>query len=170
MGEIARDGNGIFRELQNRMPVLRPEGEKPDCMYCAGKLNCGRKFYVGDRNDVCIGYEELNEKIKKEERLKELKEVFVPVPRPEGASRDCLHCQRLNEKLGAICRDGVWGPWQGQGKVCGHYHEISARPDDKPQHCLYCLENHYCTRARVTRDGRPCEKYREYTGVTEKTV
>jgi len=170
MDNMAKDGNGVWRELQSRLPVLRPEGAEPDCMYCSGKSSCPRKFFVGDRNDPCSYYEELNERVKKEERTKELKEVFDPVPRPEGASPDCLHCQRLKEKLGAVCRDGICGPWQGQGKVCGNYHEISARPDDKPQNCIYCLENQNCSQARVVRDGRPCERYREYTGVTQKTA
>jgi len=168
MGEMVQVGNGIWRELQSRLPVLRPEGAEPDCAYCAGKSSCPRTFYVGDRNNPCSYYAEFNEKVKREERNKKLKEVFDSTPRPEGASSDCLHCQRLKDKLGAVCRDG---PWQGQGKVCGNYHEIPVRPNDKPQHCLYCLENHNCTQARVVRDGRPCEKYKEYAGgVTEKTA
>ena len=172
MGCLVKDAHGNERELQDAMPVLRPQGAEADCAYCVGKQGClprmVRHFYVGEKCTPCGYYRELNDEMREDERLKKLKEVFHPVPRPEDAVKDCLHCRRLEEKLGLMCRSG---PWQGKGRVCNNYHEIPIRPEDKPKHCLYCYDNLNCERARVVRIGTPCEKYREYSaGASEKTA
>jgi len=171
-----KDVYGNPRQLQGSNPVMRPEGEPPDCAFCIKKVSCmapknagaqeGRSFYVGEKYSPCNGYSELNEEEKKQARLREQRKIFDPIPRPEGQEPDCLYCRMLRERRGILCRSG---PYQGLNRVCDNYHEIKARPAGEARHCLNCLDNFDCEYGRVVRDGKPCEKYREYSpGVWEQ--
>ena len=159
---MVKDNLGNWQQIQSREPIPRPEGESADCAYCTKKSSCfetSRHFYVGVKYPPCGFYLEVNKQMAEDERLKKLKEVFEPVPRPEGAAEDCLHCQKLKDRMGITCRHG---PWQGRGKTCDNYHEITIRPERDQRHCIYCLKNHTCDYDRVKRIGTPCEKYEEY--------
>jgi hypothetical protein len=160
MGDKVQDITGKWRELQDRNPVHRPDGAGPDCKYCTGKRICAanREFYTDEAYKPCRDYREVNEADKEHERLKELKKITVPAPRPEGAAKDCLHCARLRESALRCYR----GPWQGAGRICDEYHEVDARSEGEARHCLFCLENYKCERGRVVRDGKPCGRYVEY--------
>ena len=165
MSELARDSAGKVRELQGYEPLLRPSGAGPDCAYCHDKKHCitaaGRQFFVGELYPPCKNYvdhrEKLDEDQKRRERLRELGKIAIPVPRPEGASKDCLHCKLLKESA-LRC---YTGPWQGAGRVCNDYNEVEARPKEEQQRCFYCLNNFNCSQSRVLRNGKPCERYKE---------
>jgi hypothetical protein len=172
MGEMVKDSSGTWRELQHNSPELRPEGAAPDCAYCADKPNCsgratsGRQFFVGEKNPPCAYYKELNQKIAEDERLKRLKKIFDPVPRPENAIQDCLHCKLLVKRMATWCRSCYSGASQGTGRICENYNEITVRPTGEQQRCIYCLENYQCSRDRVFRIATPCEQYREFSSGT----
>ena len=163
-GEILYGG----RSLQTKEPVLRHEGEEPDCKHCVSKAKCGsnRLFFDGEKYKPCRDYYELNDQFAEYKRIEGLKEVFDPTPRPEGAARDCLHCRWLPERLGAVC--GQFYPQQGANKTCSNYYDIPVRPEGEPQHCKNCYHNFRCRRDRVVRVGTPCERYFEYTAGTVK--
>ena len=163
-GKLFKD-NALARVV---IELLRRESNKVKASIGGLSPTCVRVFYVGEHYPPCGYYEEINERVKKDEELKKLKEIFEPVPRPEGAPLDCLHCRMLKEQLGIVCRDG---PWQGKERICDNYYEIAVRPEGKSPHCLYCLNNYNCTRDRVLRVGQPCGQYNEYkAGITEKTA
>ena len=166
MGQVIEVSPGVWKELQDSMPVLRMEGEEPDCRHCTEKQFCikRRPMYVGEKYSLCHRYSELNTQAEKERRIKELKEVFDPTPRPEGANRDCLHCRWLPERLGAVC--GQFYPQQGANKTCSNYYDIPVRPEGELPHCKFCYDNFRCPRDRVVRIGAACGRYREYTAKT----
>ena len=165
MSEAVRDSDGKIRQLQDCNPLPRPSGADHDCAYCSRKRSCvsaGRQFFVGDAYPVCPSYAdyaaELDEDWKRSERLKELSKITDPVPRPEGEAPDCLYCKMLPKQSGLYCHNG---PWQGAGRTCKNYSEATKRPENAPQHCIYCLNNFNCSRGRVLRIGKPCERYKE---------
>jgi len=159
----ARDSSGNRRELQRRNPIIQPEGAKDDCAYCAYKSECSktRDFFVGESNPPCARYinnvEKMTKDAERHSRLTRLKEVKVPVVRPEGEAKDCLYCKLLKES--ARCCYPY--PHQGEGRVCGRYNEVNVRPEGEPQHCIYCLDNYNCSAYRIKHDGKPCKRYEE---------
>jgi len=147
--------------IQDKYPTPRPPwAEADDCAYCSRKAECAKLkvFYEGESYPACERYVDFAAELDKEherlEKLKELQRIKTPTPRPEGAvKRDCLYCKKLAE-----CHY----PLQGECRVCDGFNELEARPPEKPKHCFFCLSNYKCTGFRVRRDGKPCEKYKEY--------
>jgi hypothetical protein len=132
--------------------------QKPSC-----RKNGREHFFEGEKYPPCENYVDIVEfearEADRKKNLAEMKKITVPTARPDGAAPDCLYCKRLNKP-----HNFRGGPFQGEGKVCKYYGEISVRPAGEPQHCLYCLENISCERGRVLTNGKPCERYREYEG------
>lgn len=152
-----RTGTGEFKTLDNRTPIPRPSGAEKNCRFCVGRYSCHRDFYVEDKQDSICGYYKDMETPEEAARLKELSKILVPVPRKEGAPRDCLNCCRL--ALSGRCR-----PRQGSGKVCYKYYETTPRKPDDPKICQNCFNNWGCQSKRIEK-GTICDLYGDFVMV-----